>query len=232
MLDRMIRAARLDASLYEEVEADPSSMGQAMAVVVLASLAGGIGTAGIEGQPGFILGVLLNLIGWYVWAFLTYVIGTKLLPQASTEADVGQLLRTIGFAAAPGLLRVVGFIPGIGQLVMLAAGGTAATFFGLATVATTTRRDFSFLGNFLMVGVIVAMLAVLANIFLASPVLHLVICGVFVVLSSMLILYQLNAVVNGGETNYVSATLSIYVAVYNLFTSLLQILMAVGGQRE
>ena len=130
------------------------------------------------------------------------------------------------------LLKVALGLANGGQLVMLAAGGTAATFFGLATVATTTRRDFSFLGNFLMVGVIVAMLAVLANIFLASPVLHLVICGVFVVLSSMLILYQLNAVVNGGETNYVSATLSIYVAVYNLFSSLLQILMAVSGQRE
>jgi FtsH-binding integral membrane protein len=76
------------------------------------------------------------------------------------------------------------------------------------------------------------MLAVLANIFLASPVLHLAICGVFVILSAMLILYHLNAVVRGGETNYVSATLSIYIAVYNLFASLLQILMAVSGQRE
>jgi modulator of FtsH protease len=73
---------------------------------------------------------------------------------------------------------------------------------------------------------------VLANIFLASPLLHLVICGVFVVLSSVLILYHLNSVVHGGETNYISATLSIYIAVYNLFTSLLQILMAVSGQRE
>jgi modulator of FtsH protease len=130
------------------------------------------------------------------------------------------------------LLKVALGLANGGQLVMLAAGGTAATFFGLATVATTTKRDFSFLGNFLMVGVIVVMLAVLANLFMASPVLHLVICGVFVILSSMLILYHLNAVVNGGETNYVSATLSIYIAVYNLFTSLLQILMAVSGQRD
>ena len=118
MLDRVIRAARLDASLYEEVEADPSSMGQATTVVVLASIAGGIGTAGIEGQPGFVLGLVVNLIGWYVWAFLTYFIGTRLLPQPTTEADVGQLLRTLGFAASPGLLRVLGFLPGIGALVM------------------------------------------------------------------------------------------------------------------
>jgi modulator of FtsH protease len=102
----------------------------------------------------------------------------------------------------------------------------------LATVATTTRRNFSGLGNFLMVGVIVVMLAVVANIFLASPLLHLMVCGAFVILSSMLILYHLNAVVLGGETNYVSATLSVYIAVYNLFSSLLQILMALMGERE
>lgn len=137
----------------------------------------------------------------------------------------------MGVILGPLLKAALGLANG-GQLVMLAAGGTAATFFGLATVATSTKRDFSFLGNFLMVGVIVVMLAVLANLFFASPLLHLVICGVFVVLSSMLILYHLNAVVNGGETNYISATLSIYIAVYNLFSSLLQLLMALSGQRE
>jgi modulator of FtsH protease len=119
-----------------------------------------------------------------------------------------------------------------GQLVLLAAGGTAATFFGLAAVATTTKRDFSYLGNFLMVGVIVVMLAVVANIFLASPLLHLVLCGAFVLISSMLILYQLSAIVNGGETNYVSATLTLYIGIYNLFTSLLHLLMAFAGERE
>jgi len=137
----------------------------------------------------------------------------------------------MGLLLGPLLQVALGLSNGA-QLVALAAGGTAATFFGLATVATTTRRDFSFLGNFLMVGVMVAMLAVLANIFLGSPLLHLVLCGVFVLLSSMLILYQVSAVVNGGETNYISATLSIYVAIYNLFTSLLQLLMAFTGQRE
>ena len=130
------------------------------------------------------------------------------------------------------LLQVALGLRNGGQLVMMAAGGTAATFFALAAVATTSKRDFSFLGNFLLVGVVVLMLAVVANIFLASPLLHLVVCGAFVLISSMLILYHLNAVVNGGETNYVSATLSIYIAIYNLFSSLLQILMAVSGQRD
>jgi modulator of FtsH protease len=137
----------------------------------------------------------------------------------------------MGLLLAPLLQVALGLRNG-GQLVSLAAGGTAATFLALATVATTTRRNFSGLSNFLMVGVIVVMLAVVANLFLASPVLHLTLCGAFVLLSSMLILYQLNAVVHGGETNYLSATLSVYIAVYNLFSSLLQILMALTGERE
>ncbi|MCC7546149.1 MAG: Bax inhibitor-1/YccA family protein [Burkholderiales bacterium] len=143
----------------------------------------------------------------------------------------------LGFTAFMGLLlgpllkAALGLANG-GQLVMLASGMTAATFFGLAAVATTSRRDFSGLGSFLMVGVIVAMVAVVANVFLASPALHLVLCGVFVILSSMLILYQLSAIVRGGETNYVSATLTLYISIYNLFSSLLQLLMAFTGQRE
>jgi FtsH-binding integral membrane protein len=115
---------------------------------------------------------------------------------------------------------------------MMAAGGTAAVFFALSAVASSTTRDFSGLGNFLMIGVIVVMLAVVANVFLASPVFHLVIVGAFIILSSLLILWQINSIVRGGETNYVSATLTLYVAVYNLFTSLLQILGIFGGDRD
>jgi modulator of FtsH protease len=137
----------------------------------------------------------------------------------------------LGLLLGPLLQVALGLSNG-GQLVLLAAGGTAAAFFGLAAVATTTKRDFSFLGNFLMVGVIVVMLAVVANIFLASPLLHLVLCGAFVLISSMIILYQLSRIVNGGETNYVSATLTLYISIYNLFTSLLQILMAFTGNRD
>jgi FtsH-binding integral membrane protein len=115
---------------------------------------------------------------------------------------------------------------------MLAAGGTAAVFFALSAVASSTTRDFSGLGNFLMIGVIVVMLAVVANVFLQSPVFHLVIVSAFVLLSSLLILWQINAIVRGGETNYVSATLTLYVAAYNLFTSLLQLLGIFGGDRD
>ena len=104
LIDRMVRASKLDINLYEEVEADKSSMGQAITVVVISSVASGIGTIGILGIQGLIVGTISALIGWLVWAYLTYLIGTKLLPEPQTKADVGELLRTIGFSSAPGVL--------------------------------------------------------------------------------------------------------------------------------
>jgi hypothetical protein len=110
--NRMVRAAKLEVQLYEEVEADRSATRQALAVVILSSVAAGIARVGAGGMGGFFVGGILSLMGWVIWAYLTYLIGTKLLPQPRTEADLGQLLRTTGFASAPGLLRVFGFIPG------------------------------------------------------------------------------------------------------------------------
>jgi modulator of FtsH protease len=118
------------------------------------------------------------------------------------------------------------------QLVMMAAGGTAAVFFVMAGIATSTKRDLSGLGNFLAVGALVLMLGVIANVFFASPAAHLMIVAAFVLFSSLLIMWQVNAIVRGGETNYVSATLSLYVAAYNLFSSLLQLLGIFGGSRD
>ena len=120
--DRMLRAAKLDVSLYEEVEADKQAMGQAMGVVVLSSLAAGIGSSGTGGISGLFLGTVVALIGWFVWAYLTYFIGTKFLPEPQTKADYGELLRTIGFASSPGLLRVLGIIPFLGSIVFFACG--------------------------------------------------------------------------------------------------------------
>jgi hypothetical protein len=108
--ERMIRASRLESALYEEVEADKDALGQAMAVVVLSAVAGGLAVYPTGGMAGIIGGTIGSLIAWYVWAFLTYFIGTRLLPAPATEADFGQLLRTIGFASAPGIIRVVGMI--------------------------------------------------------------------------------------------------------------------------
>lgn len=120
--DRIIRAAKLDVSLYEEVEADRSAMGQAMGVVVLSAVAAGIGSIGTTGVAGIFIGTLAALVGWYVWAYITYYIGTKLLPEPQTKADLGELLRTIGFASSPGLLRVLGIIPFLSGIIFIATG--------------------------------------------------------------------------------------------------------------
>ena len=119
--NRMIRAAKLDVQLYEEVEADQGATAQAMTVVILSALAAGIGSAN-AGLLGIVIGMIGALMGWYVWAFLTYFIGTKLLPEPQTRADHRELLRTIGFSSAPGLIRVLGIIPGLRNLLFLVAG--------------------------------------------------------------------------------------------------------------
>ena len=137
----------------------------------------------------------------------------------------------LGILLGPLFQRVLGFSNGV-QLVMMAAGGTAVTFFVMAGIATTTKRDLTALGNFLSVGVIVIMLAVIANAFFQNMTAHLVILAGFVLLSSLIMLWQLNAIVRGGETNYVSATLTLYVSIYNLFSSLLQLLGIFGGSRD
>ena len=116
----MIGAAKLDVHVYEEVEADTRATGQATGVVLLASLAGGIGSVGLGagGLSSFILGAIASLIGWGTWAFVTYIIGTRLLPEPQTRADVGELMRTLGFAQSPGLLRIFGSLPGVGPVVL------------------------------------------------------------------------------------------------------------------
>lgn len=119
--DRIIRAAKLDIHLYEEVEADKGAMGQAMGVVVLSSIAAGIGSIAVGRIDGILTGTIFALIGWYIWAYLTYFIGTKFLPEPQTKADFGELLRTIGFSSSPGLIRVLGIIPGLGEMVFLVA---------------------------------------------------------------------------------------------------------------
>ena len=169
------------------------------------------------------------------FAILAVFYGWIYAIERNKESGLGVAL-LLGFTLFLGLLlgpllhRVLGFRNGT-ELVMMAAGGTAAVFFIMAGIASTTKRDFSGLGNFLGVGAIVIMLAVVANVFLASPMLYLVLVGAFVLFSSLMILWQVNAIVRGGETNYVSATLSLYVSIYNLFSSLLQ-LLGLGGSND
>jgi hypothetical protein len=120
-VDRMIRAARLDAQLYEEVEADQGAMGQALGVVLLASVAAGIGMGGLS-LGDVLFATIGALIGWVIWAVLTYLIGTRLLPEPQTEADIPQMLRTLGFASAPGMIRIFGVLPGLTWISFTVAG--------------------------------------------------------------------------------------------------------------
>jgi hypothetical protein len=119
--DRIIRAAKLDVNVYEEVEADRGALRQAMGVVVLSSIAAGIGSFERAGVGGIITGTIAALIAWYVWAYITYFVGTRFLPERQTQADHGELLRTIGFSSSPGLIRVLGIIPGLAGVVFLVA---------------------------------------------------------------------------------------------------------------
>jgi hypothetical protein len=129
-VDRMIRAGKLEARLYEEVEADTSAMGQALGVVLLSSIAAGIGYVVQGGLAGLVMGTVAALLGWYVWASITYILGAKLLPMPQTSTSHSTLVRTLGFASAPGLLRVFGVLPGITGIAFL----VAAVWMLMATV--------------------------------------------------------------------------------------------------
>ncbi len=169
--NRILRAAKLDASLYEEVEADRTALGQAMLVVVLSSLAAGIGGAAQGGVGWFFVGTLAALASWFIWAWLVYVIGTKALPEPQTRSNVGELLRTTGFSAAPGLIRVIGIIPGLTTIVMFV---TAIWMLIAMVIAVRQALDYSGTGRAVGVCLIgwlvqVAVLALLFILFGRSP---------------------------------------------------------------
>jgi len=156
--------------------------------------------------------------------------------ERTKDSGLGVAL-LLGFTFFMGLMLsrilqvALGFSNG-GSLIATAAGGTGAIFFTLAGVATVTKKDFSFLGKFLFIGMVVVLLAALANIFFQIPALSLTISAVAVLIFSAYILYDISRIVNGGEDNYISATLMVYLDVYNVFVSLLNLLMAFGGERD
>ena len=148
--ERMIGAAKLDVHVYEEVETDTGATSQAMGVVLLASLAGGIGAVrlGTGGLGSFIIGAIAALIGWVTWAFVTYIIGTRLLPEPQTRADVGELMRTLGFAQSPGLLRIFGSLPIVGPLVL-----SLIQIWLLGAMVVAVRQALDYHSTFRAVGV-------------------------------------------------------------------------------
>ena len=117
LLDRMIRAAKLDEKLYWEVENDKGAMGQAMLVVVFSGLAAGFGSMTATGFSGLLYGTVSALISWFIWSYITFFVGTKFLAEPQTKADYGELLRTLGFASTPGIFRVLGIIPFVSGLI-------------------------------------------------------------------------------------------------------------------
>ena len=156
--------------------------------------------------------------------------------ERTKNSSMGVVL-LLGFTFFMGLMLsrilqvALGFSNG-GSLIATAAGGTAAIFFTLAGVATATKKDFGFMGKFLFIGMVVVLLASLANIFLMIPALSLTISAVVVMIFSAYILYDIGRIVNGGEDNYISATLAVYLDIYNVFVSLLNLLMAFSGDRD
>ena len=146
---RMVGAARLDAGTYEEVEADQTATGQAALVVVLSSFCIALGSLKELGASGLVVVTIFRLIGWYVWAFVTYLIGTRLLPGPKTQADLGQLLRTLGFASAPGVVAILGLIPGLEGAV-----GLAVTLWLLVAMVIAVRQALDYEGTGRAIGVV------------------------------------------------------------------------------
>jgi modulator of FtsH protease len=155
-----------------------------------------------------------------------------------TKHSVTGVYLLLGFTFFMGLMlsRLLGMAIGMNngvQLIGIAGAGTAAVFFGMASVAATTKRDLSNMGKFLMIGVIMLIVASIANIWLQMPALMLTVSTLAVGIFSLFLLYDLNRIMNGGETNYISATLGVYLSVYNIFSNLLVLLMSLfGGSRE
>jgi hypothetical protein len=151
LFERMVRAAKLDPTLYEEVEADASATGQALTVVVLSSVAAGLGAGREGGALGLVAGLLAALLGWVVWAFLTYLIGTKLLAGPKTRANLGELLRTTGFASTPGVVRLIGAFPGLATISHVVAAIWMLVAF---VVAVRQALDYESTGRAVLVCVI------------------------------------------------------------------------------
>ena len=164
-------------------------------------------------------GLIVTLLGYFGLLFVT----NRLRNSGWGVASVFALTGFMGYTLGPIVGHYLG-LPNGGQTVMMAMAGTAAIFLSLSGYALTTRKDFSFIGGFLMVGIVLAFLTGLAAIFFDIPALSLTVSAAFVLLMSGLILYETSNIIHGGETNYVMATVTLFVAIFKLFTSLLHLL--------
>ena len=179
----------------------------------------------LAGSPFIAFMLFMGIAFGFMWAI-----------EKNKDSGVGVAL-LLGFTFFMGLMLsrilqvALGFSNG-GSMIALAAGGTGAIFFTMASIAAVSKRDFTGMGKFLFIGMIVVLLAAVANIFFQIPALSLTIAAAVVLIFSAYILYDISRIVQGGETNYVSATLAVYLDVYNVFVSLLQLIMAFTGERD
>lgn len=171
-------------------------------------------------------GFLITIVGFYGLLFLT----TKYSDRALGLLFTFMLTGFMGLTLGPILNMYIHNFSNGHELIIMALAGTGTIFLGLSAYALTTRKDFSFMGGFLMTGMLVAILAMIGAIVFAIPALSLAVSAMFILLMSGMILYQTSEIIHGGETNYIRATVSLYVSLYNLFLSLLQILGIFGGR--
>jgi len=188
--------------------------------LLFSAVMAGLGVAWKLPHPGLII----TLVGYFGLLLLT----VKLRNSGWGLVSVFALTGFMGYTLGPIVSHYLS-LPNGGQTVMTAMGATAAIFVGLSAYALTTRRDFSFMGGFLMVGILTAFLAGLGAIFFEMPALSLAVSAMFVLLMSGLILYETSNIIRGGETNYVMATVTLFVAIFNLFTSLMHLLGFMNG---
>ena len=181
LVSRMIRAARLDVSLYEEVEKDVKAMDQAILVVIIASLCAGVGMAiggqmagGLSGLAyGLVVGAITALIGWFIWSFITYFIGTRVFKGPKTSATYGELLRCIGFSASPGVIRILSFIPILGPVIMF-----VAMIWSLVAMVIAVRQALDFSTGRAIVTCIVGFIVLV----IISAVVAMLTAGLFVLM--------------------------------------------------
>jgi modulator of FtsH protease len=209
--------ARTSASVLSENRLIRNTYALLSMTLLFSAVTAGISMALNLPHPGLII----TMVGYFGLLFLTH----KLQNSAWGLAAVFALTGFMGFTLGP-ILSAYLSLPNGGQLVMTALGGTGIIFLGLSAYALTTRKDFSFLGGFLFVGILVAFLGSLAAVIFSLPAVSLAMSAMFVLLMSGYILWQTSQLVHGGETNYILATVSLYVSIYNLFTSLLHLLGA------
>ncbi|MDX9740880.1 MAG: Bax inhibitor-1/YccA family protein [Gammaproteobacteria bacterium] len=213
--------ARAPASVLSENRLIRNTYALLSMTLIFSALTAGLSMALKLPHPGLII----TLVGYFGLLFLTH----KLQNSAWGLAAVFALTGFMGFTLGP-ILSAYLALPNGSQLVMTALGGTGIIFLGLSAYALTTRKDFSFLGGFLFVGILVAFLGALAAVIFSLPAVSLAMSAMFVLLMSGYILWQTSQLVHGGESNYILATVSLYVSIYNLFTSLLHLLGAFNGE--